>query len=100
MISNEYDLSVKRLISWLYQLFFLVWLEANIDSFHKLNLISRHPVLRHHVTSIHYSTKMLYEFASFKNWSAGVYRSWDENDHWLDDLVIQKGLTLEELDYQ
>lgn len=63
LVCKALDFSAQR------TLFRLVWLRANIDSFHKLDLISRHPTLRHHVTTIHHSGEMLYDYPNFDRWN-------------------------------
>lgn len=78
-------------------LFRVVWLRLNIDSFHKLDLISRHPLLRHHVKIIHYSGDMFYEYPDFDRWNellcGELNLPWDSRD------VLREQFTLEDLNF-
>lgn len=78
-------------------LFRVVWIRANIDSFHKLDLISRHPLLRHHVKIVYHSGEMLYDYPDFDRWNerlgGELYLPWASRD------VLRESFTLEDLNY-
>lgn len=78
-------------------LFRLVWLRPNIDSFHRLDLISRHPVLRSHVTTIHHSGEVIYDYPDFDKWNerlgGEMDLSWDSRDS------LREQFTMEDLKY-
>lgn len=78
-------------------LFRLVWLRPNIDSFRKLDLISRHPILRSHVTTIYHSGQVVYDYPDFDQWNerlgGGIKLCWDSRDS------LRGQFTLEDLKY-
>lgn len=91
LVCKALDFSAQR------TLFRLVWLRANIDSFHKLDLISRHPSLRHHVTTIHHSGEMLYDYPNFDQWNERLGGEINLSAESRDSLRAQ--YTLEDLHY-
>lgn len=77
-------------------LFRWVWLRANIDSFRRLDLISRHPILCDYVAVIHHSGEMVCEFDDFDEWNdhlGGMHMSGDSRD------ALREQLTWEDLKY-
>lgn len=91
LVCKALDYSAQR------ALFRLVWLRANIDSFHHLDLISRHPVLRHHVTTIHHSGEMLYEHPNFDRWYERLGGEIDVS--WESRRLLRDQFTPEDLNY-
>lgn len=78
-------------------LFRVVWVRANIDSFHKLDLISRNQILRHHIRVIHHSGEMINDYPDFDAWNkrlgGEIDVSWESRD------VLRGRYTLEDLNY-
>ena len=91
LVCKALNLSAER------ALFRLFWLRPNIDSFRKLDLISRHHVLRNHVTAIHHSREMVYHYRDFDEWNrqlgGEINLSWDSRDS------LREQFTLEDLRY-
>lgn len=78
-------------------LFRLVWLRANIDSYRKLDLISRHPVLREYVKTIHHSGEMVYEYSHYDRWNERL--GGEKNYSWESRNSLREQFTFEDLQY-
>lgn len=91
LICKALDLPAQR------ALFRLVWLRGNIDSFHNLDLISRHPVIRHHVKIIHHSGEMVNEYPDFDHWNKRLGGELDVT--WKSRDVLRAQYTKEDLEY-
>ncbi|MCJ1466962.1 hypothetical protein MMC07_005584 [Pseudocyphellaria aurata] len=91
LVCKEMDCFARKYI------FRLVWLRADCDSYRKLDLISRHPVLREYVTAIHHSGEMVYEYSDFDRWSERLggekYYSGESRDS------LREQFTFEDLQY-
>lgn len=91
LVCKALNLSAER------ALFRGFWLRPNIDSFRKLDLISRHHVLRNYVTAIHHSRELVYHYRDFDEWNrqlgGEINLSWDSRDS------LREQFTLEDLKY-
>lgn len=91
LVCKELDFSAQR------ALFQLVCLRPNIDSFHNLDLISRHPVLRRHVETIHYNGEMVQQYPDFDHWNKKLGGEIDMA--WASRDLLRKQFTTEDLNY-
>lgn len=90
LVCRGLDFAARRSLFW------CVWLRANIDSFRRLDLISRHPILCEYVAVIHHSGEMVCEFDDFDEWNdhlGGMHQSENSRD------ALREQFTWEDLHY-